>query len=64
MRKNLETNSTEFYNLAYDYINDCLKAGVVYRREFYNDRDIEASESLMFRISFLPFGGVDSPNID
>tara|TARA_B100002051_G_C16655459_1_gene596262 strand:- start:331 stop:1266 length:936 start_codon:yes stop_codon:yes gene_type:complete len=64
LRKNLETNSTEFYNLAYDYINDCLKAGVVYRREFYNDRDIEASESLMFRISFLPFGGVDSPNID
>ena len=64
LRKNLETNSTEFYNLAYDYINDCLKAGVVYRREFYNDRDIEASESLMFRISFLPFGGVDSPGID
>ena len=64
LRKNLETNSTEFYNLAYDYINDCLKAGLVFRREFYTDRDVESSDSLMFRISFLPFGGIDSPSVD
>ena len=64
LKKNLETDSTEFYNLAYDYINDCLKAGLVFRREFYSDRDIDTSDSLMFRISFLPFGGVDSPSID
>tara|TARA_Y100000590_G_scaffold470229_1_gene662934 strand:+ start:11518 stop:13860 length:2343 start_codon:yes stop_codon:yes gene_type:complete len=64
LRRNLESNSTEFYNLAYDYINDCLRAGLVFRREFYSDRDIETSDSLMFRISFLPFGGVESPSID
>ena len=64
LRKNLETNSTEFYNLAYDYNNDCLRAGLVFRREFYSDRDIESSDSLMFRISFLPFGDVSSPSID
>ena len=23
---------SEFYNLSYEYINDCLKAGLVYRR--------------------------------
>ena len=64
LKKNLETNSTEFYNLAYDYINDCLKAGLVFRREFYADRDVEASDSLMFRISFLPFGGVENISVD
>jgi LPS-assembly protein len=63
-KKNLETSSTEFYNLSYNYINDCLRAGLVFRREFYSDRDIEASDSLMFQISLLPFGGVPVPLID
>ena len=28
------TNASEYYNLSYEYINDCLRAGLVYRREF------------------------------
>ena len=36
-KRNLVTNSSEFYNLSYEYINDCLRAGLVYRREFYKD---------------------------
>ena len=36
-KRNLITNSSEFYDLSYEYINDCLRAGLVYRREFYND---------------------------
>ena len=64
IKKNLETDSTEFYDLAYDYINDCLKAGLVFRREFYSDRDIEPSDSLMFRVTLFPFGEAKSPLID
>ena len=64
LKKNLETDSTEFYDLAYDYINDCLKAGLVFRREFYTDRDVEPSDSLMFRVTLFPFGQVKSPLID
>ena len=64
IRKNLETESTEFYDLAYDYINDCLKAGLLFRREFYTDRDIESSDSLMFRITLYPFGETRSPLVD
>ena len=65
IKKNLETDSTEFYNLAYNYINDCLKAGLVFRREFYSDRDIESTDSIMFKISLLPFGGeISTPEID
>ena len=55
-RRNLETDSTEFYSLAYNYLNDCLRAGVVFRRKFYEDRDIEHSDSLMFKISLIPLG--------
>ena len=64
LKKNLETDSTEFYNLAYNYINDCLKAGLVFRREFYTDKDVESSDSLMFKISLLPFGEISTPEID
>ncbi len=64
IKKNLETDSTEFYDLAYDYINDCLRAGLLFRREFYADRDVEPSDSLMFRITLFPFGEARSPLID
>lgn len=60
-KRNLLTNSFEYYNFSYDYINDCLKAGLVFRREFYKDRDIEPDNSLMFRISIIPFADIKSP---
>ena len=52
---------TSFYNLSYSYINDCLKAGLAYRREFYTDRDIEPTNSLMFTISIIPFAKINTP---
>ncbi len=64
LKKNLETDATEFYNLSYNYINDCLKAGLVYRREFYTDRDVESSDTLMFNISLFPIGGISLPSIE
>ena len=30
-KRNLVTDSAEFYNLSYEYFNDCLRAGIVYR---------------------------------
>ena len=64
LKKNLETDSTEFYNLSYNYINDCLKAGLVYRREFYNDSELEPEDSLMFKITLTPFGDINSPSFN
>ena len=60
-KRNLISNSSEYYNLSYEYHNDCLRAGLVYRREFYNDSEIEPENSLMFKITLTPFGGIDSP---
>ena len=60
-KRNLITNSAEFYNLSYEYINDCLRAGLVYRREFYNDSELEPENSLMFKITLVPFGEINSP---
>ena len=61
-KRNLITDSAEFYNLSYEYINDCLRAGLVYRREFYNDSELEPENSLMFKITLTPFGNINSPS--
>ena len=61
-KRNLVTDSSEFYNLSYEYINDCLRAGLVYRREFYVDSEIEPENSLMFKITLTPFGNINSPS--
>ena len=45
-------------------MNDCLRAGIVYRREFYNDSELEAENSLMFKITLSSFGGLDSPGFN
>tara|TARA_A100001015_G_scaffold35505_1_gene39213 strand:- start:2116 stop:4506 length:2391 start_codon:yes stop_codon:yes gene_type:complete len=63
-KRNLVTDSSEFYNLSYEYINDCLRAGLVYRREFYNDSELEPEDSLMFKLTLVPFGSLDSPKLD
>ena len=60
-KRNLLTSSAEFYDLNYNYINDCLKAGIAYRREFYTDRDVEPKNSLMFTISIIPFAKINTP---
>ncbi len=60
-KRNIITNASEYYNLSYEYINDCLRAGLVYRREFYNDSELEAENSLLFKITLSPFGDITSP---
>ena len=63
-KKNFKTDSTELYDLSYQYGIDCLKAGILYRREFYQDvDDLEPKDSLMFTITFVPFGSVKTPYI-
>ena len=62
-RENKEKSFTEFYNLIYQYQNDCLTAGLEYNKEYYSDQDLKPSESLFFKISIIPFGGINSPNL-
>ena len=63
-KKNFKTDSTELYDLSYQYAIDCLTAGLVYRREFYEDSDLEPNNTLMFTITFVPFGSVNTPALN
>ena len=57
-RENFTTNTTEFYNISYQYENDCLRASIEYNKSFYEDKDLEPSENLMFTLTIIPFGKV------
>ena len=61
--ENKEKSFTEYYNLIYQYENDCLKAGIEYSKEYYSDEDLKPSENLFFKITILPFGGFNTPNL-
>ena len=54
VRENRELNLTEYYNLIYEYKNDCLVAGVKYKKNYYNDGDIKPVEELFFSITIVP----------
>lgn len=62
-RRNKKTKLTEFYNLVYEYKNDCLKASLEYNKDYYNDRDIKPEESIFFRLTIMPFGQTKGPNL-
>ena len=53
-RRNRKIDLTEFYNLVYEYKNDCLVAGIKYNKTYYEDNDLKPSENLMFTITFVP----------
>ena len=62
-RRNKKTKLTEFYNLVYEYKNDCLKASLEYNKDYYNDRDIKPEENIFFRLTIMPFGATKGPNL-
>ena len=53
-RRNRKIDLTEYYNLIYEYKNDCLIAGIKYDKSYYEDRDLKPSENLLFSITLTP----------
>ena len=62
-RRNRKIDLTEYYNLIYEYKNDCLIAGIEYKKEYYKDRDLKPSEQIFFSLTFTPFTSISSPGL-
>ena len=58
-RKNREIDLTEYYDLIYEYKNDCITAGIKYNKTYYQDRDLEPTEDFMFSIKLVPITGIE-----
>ncbi len=54
-RRNKTIDLTEYYNLAYQYRNDCLTASIQYNKEYYNDRDLKPNEAISIKLTIIPF---------
>ena len=59
--KNLDKNITNYYNLIYEYENDCLTAAIEYNKSYYTDADLKPEENILFLIKIIPFGKISSP---
>ena len=53
-RRNRKINFTEYYDLVYQYKNDCLTAGIEYKKTYYSNGDIRPKEDLLFTITLFP----------
>ena len=60
-RKNKRTDLTEFYNLIYEYKNDCLRASLEYNKNYYNDNDVIPEEQFYFSLTITPLGTTGVP---
>jgi len=61
-RRNKKTDFTEFYNLIYEYKNDCLTASIQYNKDYYSDNDLKPTEELFFSISIVPLATLNTPS--
>ena len=62
--RNIDKNLTNYYNLIYEYKNDCLKASLVYNKQFYQEDSVNSGKNIFFKISFIPFGDINTPNLN
>ena len=53
-RRNRETNLTEYYDLIYEYKNDCLIANIKYKKTYYADRDVVPNEDIFLSLTLFP----------
>ncbi len=62
-RRNRKTDFTEFYNLIYEYKNDCLTASIQYNKDYYSDKELNPNEEIFFSISIVPLATLNTPSV-
>ena len=58
-RRNRKISLTEYYDIVYEYQNDCLTAALKYRKTYYQDRDAIPKEDLFFTVTLFPLATID-----
>ena len=61
--KNLKDDFTQYYDLNYEYLTDCISINLNYNKSFYNDGDLEPNKSISFLIKIIPFTDIGVSNI-
>tara|TARA_B100000989_G_scaffold148655_1_gene110811 strand:- start:5452 stop:7785 length:2334 start_codon:yes stop_codon:yes gene_type:complete len=62
-KKNLKNNSSEYFRFGLNFENDCIITSLTLSRDFYFDKDITSSKTLVFGIMIKPFADNFAPDI-
>ena len=62
-RKNKKNDLREYYNLIYEYKNDCLTASLKYNKNYYTNLAVDPQESLFFTLTIIPLGTTETENV-
>ena len=62
--KDLIDDFTEYYNIRYSHITDCISIDFNYNKSFYRDGNLEPDESLSFLLKIIPFTKLGVPNLE
>ena len=62
-KKNLKDSSSEYLRYGINFENDCLITSLTFSRDFYNDKDITSSKTLIFGIVLKPFADNFAPDL-
>ena len=62
-KQNLKTNKYEYNKIGLNYENECITTSLLFSENFYFDKDVSASKSLLFSIILKPFADDISPDL-
>ena len=62
-KRNLMTDSTEYNRFSFNYENDCITSSLIYSKDFYSDKDLQNTKTLIFGITIKPFADSLGPDL-
>ena len=62
-KRNLKTNNSEYLKFGINFENDCILSSLTLSRDFYFDKDITSSKTLIFGITIKPFSDNFGPDL-
>ena len=62
-KKNLLTNNSEYHKIGINFENDCLVTSLTLSRDFYYDKDVTSSKTLIFGVLIKPFSDSFAPDL-
>ena len=62
-KRNLMTESTEYNRFSFNFENDCIISSLTYSRDFYSDKDLKHTKTLIFGITIKPFADSLGPDL-
>jgi len=54
--RNLKTDMTNSHKLSLENENECIRYGLYFQKNYYSDKDVKPTTTVMFGITLLPFG--------